>query len=265
MTMQAHGTVTPATRQASFLGRAAALAYGSVNYVAFLLTFLHAIAWMHDLTPRSVDTGPAYGVGTAVLVNVALLSLFAVQHSIMARGWFKARWTKICPPAVERSTFVLLTNAILNLIFLQWRPIPGDVWNVGDGVLATVLTGVSLAGFALVVIATFLIDHFELFGMKQVIRFFRGTEHTDPPFLVRSLYRYTRHPLYVGFLMAFWATPHMTWGHLLFACVTTGYLLVAIRLEEGDLIRIHGEQYRAYRKKVAMLLPLPGRTWKRAA
>jgi len=258
MSMQAH---TAAPDRASLLGRTAALAYGSINYVAFLLTFLHAIAFMADLTPRSVDSGPSYAVGSAIVVNVALLSLFAVQHSIMARGWFKARWTRICPPAVERSTFVLLTNLILNLIFTQWRPIAGDVWNVGNGALATVLQGISFAGFGLVVVATFLIDHFELFGMKQVIRFFRGTEHSEPPFLVRSLYRYTRHPLYVGFLMAFWATPRMTWGHLLFAAVTTGYLLVAIRLEEGDLIRIHGDQYREYRKRVAMLLPIPGKSY----
>ena len=190
-----------------------------------------------------------------------LLSLFAVQHSIMARGWFKARWTKICPPAVERSTFVVITNVILTLIFTQWRPITGDVWNVGEGALATVLTGLMYAGFGLVVLATFLIDHFELFGMKQVVRFFRGIEHSDPPFMVRSLYKYTRHPIYVGFLMAFWCTSQMTWGHLMFAGVVTAYLLVAIRLEEGDLIRIHGAKYGEYRKRVAMLLPLPGKTW----
>jgi protein-S-isoprenylcysteine O-methyltransferase Ste14 len=261
MTMQAHSNTTAAPAQASLPGRVAALAYGSVAYLAFLATYLLAIAFVADLSPRSVDTGPTYPMWNAILVNVGLLSIFAVQHSIMARGWFKARWTKICPPAVERSTFVMLTNLILVLIFTQWRPIPGEVWNAGDGALAMVLQGISYAGFGLVVVATFLIDHFELFGMKQVIRFFRGVEHTHPPFLVRSLYRYTRHPLYVGFILAFWATPRMTWGHLLFAGVTTAYLLVAIQIEEGDLIRMHGDKYREYKKRVAMLLPLPGKTW----
>ena len=243
------------------VGRLAALAYGTFSYVWFLATYALAVAFVADLIPRSIDRGPDSTVLNAVLVNVGMLGLFAVQHSIMARGWFKRRWTKICPPAVERTTFVVLTNAILTLICTQWRPIPGVVWEVENGVLAALLTGTSFAGFGLVVVATFLIDHFELFGMKQVVRFFRGTTHTDPPFLVRSLYRYTRHPLYVGFLMAFWATPRMTWGHLLFAGVVTAYLLVAIRLEEGDLVRVHGDRYREYRRRVAMLLPLPGKTW----
>ncbi len=259
--MQAQTAHHTSTRsQTSLAGRSAALLYGTFAYLGFLGTYLFAAAWVTGLSPRNIDNGPIVGVGEALLVNLSILGLFAVQHTIMARGWFKAKWTKLCPPAVERSTFVVITCAILLTLFTQWRPIEGTVWHV-EGVAGGVLQGLSFAGFGLVVVATFLIDHFELFGMKQVIRFFRGTEHTDPPFLVRSLYRYVRHPLYVGFLMAFWFTPHMTYSHLLFAAATTGYLMIGIAFEESDLIRMHGDKYREYKQKVPSLIPIPGKTW----
>jgi len=259
--MQAQHMTQTTDAPTSIAARAAALLYGSVAYVGFLGTYLFAIGWVTGLLPRNIDNGPVGGLGEALVVNLGVLSLFAIQHTIMARGWFKAKWTKICPPAVERSTFVVITCVILLTLFTQWRPLEGELWHV-EGVGATVLQGLSFAGFALVVVATFLIDHFELFGLKQVVRYFRGTEHTDPPFLVRSLYRYTRHPLYVGFIMAFWFTPHMTYSHLLFAAVTTGYLMIGIQFEEHDLIRMHGDKYREYKAQVPSLLPIPGKVWK---
>ena len=242
--------------------RTAILAYGLLCYLAFFGTFLYLIGFVTGLiVPRGIDAGTQATGALDWLVNIGLVALFAIQHTIMARGWFKAKWTKLCPPAVERSTFVVVTCAILLTLFTQWRPIEGTLWHV-EGVAGGLLQGLSYVGFALVVLATFLIDHFELFGMKQVIRFFRGTEHTDPPFMIRSLYKYVRHPLYVGFLMAFWFTPHMTYSHLLFAVATTGYLMIGIAFEESDLIRMHGDKYREYKKRVPSLLPIPGKSWK---
>ena len=238
------------------------LAYGSAVYVLFLGTFLYAVGFVSGVgVPKTVDSGPAGPLGAALLVNGLILGLFAVQHCIMARAWFKRRWTKIIPAAAERSTFVLATCLILCLMYWQWRPIPGTVWNIEDPVTATALTVLGFAGWALVLVATFLIDHFDLFGLKQVIRFARKRTHMDPAFKVVSFYRYIRHPLYLGFLMAFWCTPHMTWGHPFFAVMTAGFMLVAVRFEESDLIRAHGDDYRDYRTKVPMIFPRPGRSY----
>jgi protein-S-isoprenylcysteine O-methyltransferase Ste14 len=240
--------------------RTAILLYGSTTYLLFLVTFVHAMLFVQRVfVPRTLDSGGIDGpVLTAVLVNAGLLGLFAVQHSIMARRWFKKRWTKIVHPAIERSTFVLITNVILTLIIAFWRPIPAVVWEVG-GALGFFLDGLSWAGWGLVLVATFLIDHFELFGLKQVIRHFRGVPHTEPAFQVRSIYRWTRHPLYLGFFLAFWCTPVMTVGHLLFAGMVTVWVLLTVQLEERDLVAAHGDAYREYRQSVPMIVPLPGR------
>jgi protein-S-isoprenylcysteine O-methyltransferase Ste14 len=244
------------------MSRTLALAYGTLAYVWFLGSFLYAIGFVANLlVPKSIDTGTVGPVPLAIAINAGLLGLFAVQHSIMARHWFKRWWTRIVPRAIERSTFVLATSAILTLMYWLWRPIPGVVWSVDDPTTAKALMVMSGLGWGLVLISTFLIDHFDLFGLKQVIRYYRRAEHRDPAFKVASIYKYIRHPLYLGFIVAFWATPVMTWGHLLFAVATTGFMLVAVRFEEADLIRTFGEKYRQYRGKVPMLLPLRGRQY----
>ena len=238
----------------------AVLVYGTAVYALFLPTFLYAIGFVTGLVvPKAIDDGAIGPVGIAILVNAGILGLFAVQHMIMARPAFKRRWTKIIPAAAERSTFVLATCSILILMYAQWRPIPGELWHI-EGTFATVLTAVSLAGFGLVLLATFLIDHFDLFGLSQVIRFALGKPAGDPPFLVRSLYRYIRHPLYLGFFIAFWATPVMTYGHLLFSIATTGFVLIAVRLEERDLKNAHPE-YRQYAASIPMIIPTPGKSY----
>jgi len=245
----------PASARASRMSRVATLLYGSTVYVLFLGTFLYAIAFVKDLVPKSIDRGGAgAGLVEALLVNAGLLGLFAVQHSIMARPWFKARWTRIVPPAAERSTFVLFTCAILIAMYALWRPMTGTVWSVSNPIGSLALDILGWIGWGIVLLATFLIDHFDLFGLKQVIRHFRGTAHREPAFKVKALYRHTRHPLYLGFIVAFWATPVMTVGHLLFAVLTTGFMLVAVRLEERDLARAHPE-YAEYRAKVPMIVP----------
>jgi len=232
------------------------LLYGGLVYLFFLGTFLYAVGFVKGwVVPKGIDDGTPVGLGETLLVNLGLLGLFAVQHSIMARRWFKERWTRLIPAAAERSTFVLATCLILCALYAWWRPLPETVWSVGHPFAAGLLEAVSVAGWLLVLVATFLIDHFDLFGLKQVIRHFRGKRHQEPAFLVRSIYRHTRHPLYLGFLLAFWATPHVSAGHLLFAAATTGFILIAVRLEERDLVRAHGEDYVDYRKQVPMLLP----------
>lgn len=253
----------PAPRK-PLVRRAAALAYGMFAYTVFLGTFTYLVGFVADVgVPRSIDAaaGPAAPPGQAVATNLGILGLFAVQHSIMARRWFKERWTRIVPPEVERSTFVLVTCAILGLLFAAWQPLAGAVWSVETPALRAALHAVAAAGWGTVLLATFLIDHFDLFGVRQVLRAFRGAPHHEPAFLVRSLYRRVRHPLYLGFLLAFWATPDMSAGRLLFAAATTTFLLVAVRFEESDLVRAHGPEYERYRLRVPMLVPLPGRSW----
>jgi protein-S-isoprenylcysteine O-methyltransferase Ste14 len=237
-----------------------ALLYGAASYVLFLASFLYAIGFMANAwVPKGINDGVAGDTGTAVVVNLLLLSLFAVQHSIMARPGFKAKWTKIVAPSVERSTFVLLTSLILFLIFWKWQPITGNVWHVESQAGSMVLWAVFALGWLIVLVSTFLINHFDLFGLRQVWLRFRNQEYTGLRFTEWSLYKYVRHPILLGFIIAFWATPHMTWGHLLFAAVTTAYMLVAIQFEEHDLVSEHGDRYLEYRKRVPMIVPLGGK------
>jgi protein-S-isoprenylcysteine O-methyltransferase Ste14 len=240
--------------------RHAILAYGIVVYLLFLVAFNGAVLFVQGLLlPTTLASLPAEPgpVWRALLIDAGLLGLFAVQHSVMARRQFKQRWTRIVHPAIERSTFVLATVAILFLTFSFWQPLPGIVWSV-SGPLAYLLTALSWAGWLLVLAATFVIDHFDLFGLKQVIQHFRGAPHREPRFKVRLFYRWTRHPLYLGFFIAFWSTPLMTSGHLLFAAMVTAWVLFAVQLEERDLVAEHGEAYRQYRRRVPMFLPSGG-------
>lgn len=235
--------------------RAAALSYGVVAYLCFLAVFLYAMGFVANLgVPRGID-GPLDGpLLTALAIDLGLLALFAVQHSLMARRGFKAMWTRIVPEAVERSTYVLAASACLALLFWQWRPLGGVVWEVGAPAARAALHLTSALGWLTVLITTFLIDHFELFGLTPVWRHFRGTVRRAPAFVTPGPYRRVRHPLYLGFIVAFWAAPTMSATHLLFAAMTTAYILIAIQLEERDLIVAHPE-YAAYRRQVPMLVP----------
>ncbi len=246
---------------ASRAKRLAVLGYGVAVYALFLPTFLYAIGFVANrIVPRSIDSGEIGPLGTALAVNLGMLGLFAVQHMVMARPAFKRRWTRIIPAAAERSTFVLATCAGLCLMYGQWRAMPSVVWHVESRSATMFLEALSLFGWALVLVATFLIDHFHLFGLKQVIHFAREKPEANPAFSVRSLYRYIRHPLYLGFFIAFWATPTMTAGHLLFAGGCTGFVLIAVRLEERDLKNAHSE-YEDYAERVPMIVPRPGRRY----
>jgi protein-S-isoprenylcysteine O-methyltransferase Ste14 len=232
--------------------------YGSVVYVMFLGVFAYAAGFLGNLfVPKSIDSGPAVPLAQALAVNLLLLGAFAVQHSAMARPAFKRWWTRIVPDPIERSTYVLLSNLALILLFWQWRPMSQIVWDVQNVVGRGCLFALYGLGWVIVVSATFQLNHFDLFGLRQVWLYLRGKEYTRLIFKTPLYYRYARHPLYIGWLTAFWATPTMTAGHLLFAAVTTLYILVAIQLEERNLVEIHGEQYVEYRKLVPMLLPIP--------
>nr|WP_022697825.1 methanethiol S-methyltransferase [Euryhalocaulis caribicus] len=240
--------------------RLLALIYGLLCYAIFLGTFLYAIGFVGNLyVPRSIDIGPDAGWQAALAINLVLLGVFAVQHSLMARPFFKRWWTRIVPGAIERSTFVLFANFALILLFWQWRPMLSTVWAIDHpaGILAMQL--LFWAGWLLVLVSTFLISHAELFGLRQVWLNFRARPFPDPVFKTPFLYGLVRHPIYLGFIIAFWATPVMTFGHLLFAGATTLYTLIAIQLEERDLIRMFGDSYRNYRKRVSMLAPVPRR------
>ncbi|QNN24167.1 isoprenylcysteine carboxylmethyltransferase family protein [Planctomycetales bacterium ZRK34] len=232
--------------------------YGLLAYLLFFATILYAIGFVENYaTPTSLDTGEAGPLGIALAVNIGILLLFAVQHTIMARPAFKAWWTRIIPEAAERSTFVVLASAILCLLFWLWRPIPGVLWDVQTPALRGLLYAISLLGFGIVFYASFLIDHFDLFGVRQVYLNLKQRPYHHHPFTVRSLYRFVRHPLMFGFLLAFWFAPTMTWGHLLFAAVTTVYILFGIYVEERDLVRFHGQAYLEYRKHTPALIPHP--------
>jgi protein-S-isoprenylcysteine O-methyltransferase Ste14 len=235
-------------------------AYGALTYVFFFLTFLYAIAFVDDLpfAPKTLDSGAGSSLISTLIVDALLLGLFAVQHSVMARPAFKRWWTKIVAPPIERSTYVLLASGALVVLFVFWRPLAQPIWTVAPGPIATGLLALSLAGWGIVLISTFLISHFELFGLVQVYRRIRGRSESAPQFRTPGFYRWVRHPLYVGFIIAFWATPRMTLGHLFFAVGTLGYILIAIQLEEHDLIAMFGDRYRAYRTQVGMLFPKLG-------
>src|SRR5262245_59517164 len=242
------------------MGGLLALLYGVIAYAIFLVTFLYAIGFVGNfIVPKSIDSGLPGSLIASLLVNVALLGIFAVQHSLMARPFFKRWWTRIVPKSVERSTDVIFASAALILLFWQWRPILDPVWTIHHPVAVAILRTIFWLGFALVLFSTFLINHFELFGLRQVIGRLLHWPETAPEFRTPSLYKQVRHPLYFGFLLAFWATPAMTTGHLLFAVATTGYILIAIQLEERDLTALFGDRYRQYCKQVSMLIPLPAR------
>ena len=231
--------------------------YGLVAYALCLGTLLYAIGFVGNLfVPKAIDTGAPVSLADALLVNLLLLGLFAVQHSVMARRSFKGWWARIVPPAMERSTYVLAASLALALILWQWRPIPEPVvWNVESRTGANLLWAVFCLGWAVMLLSTFLINHFELFGLRQVYARLAGRELPEPEFRTPLLYRYVRHPLYLGLLLGFWAAPVMTAGHLLFSIGCTGYILVGIWFEERDLIARFGDQYRRYRNQVGMLLP----------
>jgi protein-S-isoprenylcysteine O-methyltransferase Ste14 len=236
--------------------RIAALAYGVVSYSAFLATFLYAIGFLGNFyVPKSIDSGSEGPVAPALAVDGALLALFALQHSVMARPWFKRAWTRIVPEPVERSTYVLLSSLALVLMFWQWRPIGGVIWRIDGGIEKAAILGLYGAGLAIVLLSTFLINHFDLFGLRQVYLYLAGREYTHVNFRTPFFYRFVRHPLYVGWLLTFWSAPVMTAAHLFFALMTTAYILLAIRFEEADLIALHGAEYWEYRKQVPMIIP----------
>lgn len=231
--------------------------YGVICYFAFFGTFLYAIGFVGNLfVPKALDSGAEGPLARALLINAGLLGLFAIQHSVMARKGFKKVWTKIIPKPIERSTFVLFTSICLILLFVNWQPIGGVVWNVQDPVGQIVLYSIFALGWLMVLVATFLINHFDLFGLRQVWLYLRGKEYTPVKLGRPWLYKYIRHPLYAGFMLAFWATPAMTIAHLVFAIATTAYMLIAIQLEERDLIAEHGQGYVNYRREVPMLIPI---------
>jgi len=236
--------------------RGAMLIYGIATYIFFLAVFTYTIGFVGGfIVPKHIENGVPTGTASAIAIDVVLLALFAIQHSVMARPAFKRWWTRIVPPVVERSTFVLFATALLALIVWQWRPLPGVVWQVTNPIGVAALHGLCFLGWGIVLYATFLIDHFELFGVRQAVSHAFGWTATPAQFTERSLYRHVRHPLMLGFLVAFWAAPVMSPGRLLFAGVITAWVLVAIRIEESTLVAIHGEQYEGYRRRVPALLP----------
>ena len=235
-------------------------AYGVFSYLVFFGTFLYAIGFIGNFgVPRTLDGEASGSLVLNLLIDAGLLTLFAVQHSIMARKWFKEWWTRIVPKPIERSTYVLFSSLALILLFWQWRPLGGEIWSVENPIGVIVLRALFAFGWLLVLASTFLINHFDLFGLRQVWFYLLGKPYSALKFGTPALYRIVRHPLYVGWFFAFWMTPLMTFAHLLFAVATTAYILLAIQFEERDLVREHGEAYEAYRREVPMLVPFTGK------
>ena len=243
------------------MGKFIAFLYGLAAYLIFFFTFLYAIGFVSGLVvPKTIDTGTVVPLAEAIIVNLVLMSLFAIQHSVMARRQFKEWWTQYVPKSVERSTYVLLASLALVLLFWQWRPMPEVIWQVTNPQIAMAIVALSFVGWLLVLTSTFLINHFELFGLHQVANNLTGRDMPAARFKTPVLYKVVRHPIYLGFIIAFWAAPTMTVGHLLFAAVTTAYIFVGIALEEHDMIEVFGDEYRRYRERVSMIVP-----WRRSA
>ena len=243
------------------MGRLIAFIYGLASYAFFLVTFLYAIGFVSGLVvPKTIDAGTVVPMTQAFIVNLLLMSVFAIQHSVMARKQFKQWWTQFVPKSVERSTYVLFSTLALALLLWQWKPIPAVVWHIDNPQIATAVIGLSFAGWLILLTSTFLINHFELFGLHQVANNLTGRAMPTPRFRTPLYYKFVRHPLYLGFIIAFWSAPTMTVGHLLFAAVTTAYIIVGALLEERDLIDLFGDDYRRYRERVSMLVP-----WRRSA
>jgi methanethiol S-methyltransferase len=259
---QTHAVTQEAHRNnGSLFGRTVAFLYGLIAYAVFFVTFLYAIGFVEGLmVPTTIDAGITAPALTAIIVDLVLMSIFALQHSVMARKQFKQWWTQFVPASVERTTYVLLASLALALLLWQWRPIPTVVWHVANPRIAMALMALSFLGWLIVLTSTFLINHFELFGLHQVANNLSGRPMPAPRFREPLYYRFVRHPIYLGFIIAFWAAPTMTAGHLLFAAVTTAYILVGIQLEERDLVEIFGDQYRTYKNRVSMLVP-----WRKSA
>jgi len=238
------------------VGRLLAFVYGLASYAIFFAAFLYAIGFVSGLmVPKTIDTGTVTSMPEALIIDLLLMSVFAVQHSVMARPQFKQWWTQFVPKPVERSTYVLFASLALVLLFWQWRPIPAIVWEISDPRIAMAMLGLSLIGWLIVLTSTFLINHFELFGLNQVTNHLTGHPMPAPRFRTPLFYNFVRHPIYLGFMIAFWAAATMTIGHLLFAAVTTAYIFVGILLEERDMIDLFGDDYRRYRDRVSMVLP----------
>ncbi len=243
------------------MGKLVAFLYGIVAYLSFAVFIVYAIGFVTGLmVPKTIDSGPAGPLMESIVINLVLLTIFALQHSVMARPQFKKWWTTIVPKSVERSTYVLLASLALALVFWQWRPLPGVVWEAKDPTIAASLLYLGLFGWVLVFISTFMINHFELFGLHQVANNLTGNSMPPMKFKTPMLYNVVRHPIYLGFIIFVWATPTMTAGHLLFAAVVTAYIFVGIALEEHDLIEVFGDEYRRYLRRVAMIVPFIGRS-----
>jgi protein-S-isoprenylcysteine O-methyltransferase Ste14 len=249
---QTIGPAVPGNR----IFRLAAFLYGLVAYLVFFVAFLYAVGFVSSLVvPKTIDSGRVSSVAEALIVNLLLMTLFAVQHSVMARKQFKQWWTQYVPKPVERSTYVLFASLALILLFWQWRPMPTILWHIEEPEMAATITAISFGGWLTALSSTFLINHFELFGLHQVANNLSGVESPAPRFRTPLYYKFVRHPIYLGFIIAFWAAPTMSVGHLLFAAVTTAYIFVGIFLEERDLVEMFGDEYRRYRQRVSMLLP----------
>ncbi len=239
--------------------RLTAFTYGILCYVIFFVTFQYSIGFIGNfIVPKSIDSLPSGPVLPALLINALLLGIFALQHSVMARPAFKRVWTRLVPKPVERSTYVLFSSLALILLFAYWQPIGGVIWQVQDPIGQLVLHGLCVLGWTILLISTFMIDHFDLFGLRQVWFYLRGKEYQAVNFGTPGLYRHVRHPIYLGFIIAFWATPTMTAAHLFFAVMCTAYILIGIRLEERDMVSYFGKRYSEYSKQVPMLVPRLG-------
>ncbi|RMF28570.1 MAG: isoprenylcysteine carboxylmethyltransferase family protein [Bacteroidetes bacterium] len=233
--------------------------YGVVAYLVFFGTFLYAIGFVGNLfVPKGIDGEPTVDFTTALINNAVLLGIFAIQHSVMARQGFKRWWTKIIPPEIERSTYVLISSLLLILLFSKWEPMGGVIWNVEDQSWSVAICALFFLGWGIVLLSSFLINHFDLFGLRQVWLQLQGKPYTPVTFRTPLFYKWVRHPLYLGFIIAFWAIPKMTVAHLVFAIATTAYILIAAKFfEEKDLVRFYGEQYKDYQRRVSMIIPMP--------